>query len=363
MKAAQVAKNSHLATLHNMISDTSSKRTFIEIALPTYNRLPYLKECLNSLSASFAATPENLRRPVTASVWDGGSTDATPDWVRANGQSFSFPVELVETPSPVPYGERLAGFLARSTAAFIWYFSDDDVVLPDCFAAIFSVLARNPGVGAVALNYSVWNNDLSTCMIPREISLTNRQVSDSVDNIALLGQHAGFLPALILSPADGRAVLAAENLVRYAWPHVVPFLVTAVNHGLIIIEEPVIRQRSGNSAFGKPTANSSWYRVFVQEWSMVCDECARLGLSRRFVRVLRAAPLIERNLTPRRILGERLNDFYQPPDLFALCVSEYGTYPRFWLAVAPSFLVPIAFLRKMRWLYRALRRGVSTLCR
>src|SRR5579862_3613023 len=84
--------------------------TFVEIALPTYNRLSYLKETLDSLSASFAATPEDLRRPVKASIWDGGSTDGTPDWVRTNAKSFSFPIALVETPEPVAYGERVTGF-------------------------------------------------------------------------------------------------------------------------------------------------------------------------------------------------------------------------------------------------------------
>jgi hypothetical protein len=96
---------------------------------------------------------------------------------------------------------------------------------------------------------------------------------------------------------------------------------------------------------------------------MVCDECARLGLSRRFVRLLRAAPLRERNLGFRRIVGERLNDLHQPPNLFALCVSEYRTYPRFWFAVAPAFLVPIGFLRAIRRLYRALLRADSALRR
>lgn len=347
-----------------MISDRAghvSGVSFIEIALPTYNRLSYLKECLKSLSASYLATPEALRRPVKASIWDGGSLDGTPDWIRANGHLFSFPVELVETPSPVPYGKRVAGFLARSHANFIWYFSDDDLVLPECFTAVFSAIASKPDIGAIAINYSEWNHDLSGCLVPRAILVTNKMIASSTDNVALLGQHAGFLPALILSRAYGKAVPSAESLTQGAWPHVVTYLVTAVTHGLIIIEQPMIRQRSGNSAFGNATSTSSWYRVFVREWSEVCDQCARLGLSTRFVRLLRAAPLREGNLSFNRIVGERLNGIFQPAGLSALCVSEYRSYLRFWTVVAPAFLVPIRFLRIIRQCYRALARSLSAL--
>jgi glycosyltransferase involved in cell wall biosynthesis len=340
-----------------------SAAPFIEIALPTYNRLPYLEECLNSLSASFAAVPEHLRRPVKVSIWDGGSKDSTPDWVRANGDHFGFPVELIETPAPIPFGERVASFLARSTADFIWYFSDDDVVVPECFATLFSVLESNPGIGAAAINYSEWTSDMASCLRPQMISLTNQAVSADVDNIALLGQSAGFLPVVVLSRAYGQLVPMDQKLAKTVLPFVPPYLVTAVNHGLIIIEKPLIKQRSNNSAFGKANPTDSWYPIFVQEWGMVCDECARLGLSKRFVRLLRASTLRGRNLTFRRIVGERLNDFYQPPNLFGLCASEYGTYPRFWLAVAPAFLVPIGLLRAIRWLYRKLRRSPSTLRR
>ena len=245
-----------------------------------------------------------------ASVWDGGSSDGTQAWVKAHCDRFNFPVELVELPLPFPLANDWSA-LDRSMADFIWYFSDDDLVLPECFSVIFSTLQAKPGAGAIAINYSEWSHDFSTCLNPSSITLTNAAIRASVDHIALLGQHAGFLPALLVSRPFAKNVPVDARFAKAAWPQVVPFLVTAATHGLTVIERPLIRQRSGNSAFGNITATSSWYRIFVQEWSDVCNECARLGLSPGFVRILRESPLREGNLGLNRILGERLHRY--PP--------------------------------------------------
>ena len=58
---------------------------FLSVVIPTYNRLPILKKCLDSLENQFLSDSINDYEIV---IVDDGSTDGTIDWIQKNIECF-----------------------------------------------------------------------------------------------------------------------------------------------------------------------------------------------------------------------------------------------------------------------------------
>lgn len=53
----------------------------VTVLTPSFNNLPYLRRCCASVADQAGVETEHL-------VIDGASTDGTPGWLRARGESF-----------------------------------------------------------------------------------------------------------------------------------------------------------------------------------------------------------------------------------------------------------------------------------
>jgi hypothetical protein len=114
----------------------------VSIIVPTFNRSPFLAECLESL---FAQTLP----PAQVIVVNDRSTDAT----RAVVEPFLSRILYLETTAQVgkPGAANLG--LEHVTGDYVWVFDDDDVALPDALARFTAALERHPHCG---FSWSPW---------------------------------------------------------------------------------------------------------------------------------------------------------------------------------------------------------------
>ncbi|MEB3183369.1 MAG: glycosyltransferase family A protein [Cyanobacteriota bacterium] len=99
---------------------------FLSVVIPTYNRLPILRQCLEALER------QELAPPITAFevvLVDDGSTDDTVAWVRANQQQLPH-VRLIQQEHGGPAEGRNRG-VEQSRGDVIVFIDSDLVVLPD----------------------------------------------------------------------------------------------------------------------------------------------------------------------------------------------------------------------------------------
>ena len=102
---------------------------FVSVVIPTYNRRPILEKCLLALERQ-QACPEIDRYEVV--VVDDGSSDGTPDWLRAEAERFPH-VRLIEQSHGGPAEGRNRG--VDHARGDVIVFIDSDLVVTDSFLA------------------------------------------------------------------------------------------------------------------------------------------------------------------------------------------------------------------------------------
>lgn len=118
-------------------------RAPVTIIVPTYNRAHFLPECLDSLVGQTLPPQEII-------VVDDGSSDETPDVVRAYGP----PVELIRKKNGGK-SDATNVALEKASGEFVWIFDDDDAALPDALASHMAAFEARPDIGFTYGNF-IW---------------------------------------------------------------------------------------------------------------------------------------------------------------------------------------------------------------
>ncbi len=100
---------------------------FVSVVIPTYNRRPILEKCLLALEQQQACPDINGYEVV---VVDDGSTDGTPNWLRAEAEGFPH-VRLIEQSHGGPAEGRNRG--VDHARGDVIVFIDSDLVVTDSF--------------------------------------------------------------------------------------------------------------------------------------------------------------------------------------------------------------------------------------
>jgi len=111
---------------------------FLSVVIPTYNRLPILRQCLEALERQQLAAP--LERFEVVLV-DDGSTDETVNWLEANAAAFPH-LRLLRQDHGGPAEGRNRG-VAAARGDVIVFIDSDLVVTPVFLASHASALARD----------------------------------------------------------------------------------------------------------------------------------------------------------------------------------------------------------------------------
>lgn len=117
------------------------RRGGISVLVSTYNRAPYLRECLDSLLTQTRAAIEII-------VVNDGSTDQTKAILdEYEGRILAIHQENTGKPRAINRA------FEQSQGEYIWIFDDDDVALPDSIERHAAVLDAHPEVGFTYASY------------------------------------------------------------------------------------------------------------------------------------------------------------------------------------------------------------------
>jgi abequosyltransferase len=115
-------------------------KPLLSICIPTFNRAPFLKECLKSLADQFSNPV--IKNQVNIFILDNQSADNTAEIVKPFTDTYDNIKYIIDSePRKIIPGIIKVASLANGE--YIWVFSDDDLQSPDSLITVINFINKN----------------------------------------------------------------------------------------------------------------------------------------------------------------------------------------------------------------------------
>lgn len=115
-------------------------KPLISICIPTYNRAPFLRECLTSITSQF--NDEKIKEKVNIKILDNQSADNTKKIVKKFTDIFDN-IEYVEDDEKRGIAGGLTKVATLADGEYIWFFSDDDLHAKNSLKTAMDFIEKN----------------------------------------------------------------------------------------------------------------------------------------------------------------------------------------------------------------------------
>lgn len=119
--------------------------SYLTIAIPTYNRATYLKECLESL---YLSLPKN-KADIEILVIDNHSTDNTEKIIQTFNKQLH--IKYIKNKTNIGPDENFKRCISEAGSKYVWIFGDDDIFFKDSIKYILNILKENASIGLIHL--------------------------------------------------------------------------------------------------------------------------------------------------------------------------------------------------------------------
>lgn len=179
-------------------------KKILSVAIPTFNRVDKLKECLNSL------LPEIAGKPVELLVSDNASQDGTQAYMEELCREHP-EVTYFRNSENVGPDRNFLNCYNRASGEYVYLLGDDDVLLPGAMDAVLETLARKPVILRLNTSRLVSTQPLRwTDVVAPEEGV--KAFTNATDFLMDIGIYITFMSAFILRRD---LVYAVENKEQY----------------------------------------------------------------------------------------------------------------------------------------------------
>jgi abequosyltransferase len=301
-------------------------RPTLTIAIPTYNRAPYLALLLGQLDSEIRKLPEPGR--IEALVSDNDSTDDTPRVV-ADARKNGLNLRYLRNPENIGSDRNIAQCFNEATGRYVLIMGDDDLLADGTLPKIIDRLERTTA-GVVLLQPYGYDFDF------RAERPRNKERWVDHRDVASFLLRAGPLITLISACAIRKEILQDLDAAQFVGGHLVQ---------VHLVLRALLRAKTATSYEGFVVAckrnNSGGYAfsdVFVRELGSIFDRYRNDGLGPDLVRRYEARLLA--SFYPYYVWRQMP---FPPADL-ARCRADFETRFRdrweYRLSVAPMFWLP-----------------------
>jgi abequosyltransferase len=326
--------------------DAAPRIPLLSICVPTYNRSAELHAMLCSLEAALARLSGDQRSQIEVLIADNASPDRTAEVVELHRGSLPS-LRTWRNPNNLGAEGNFRALLERAQGDYVWFFGDDDRMLPTAVLHVWPLLHQ--GHGLVLLNYSIWDEEWLQCIRPNGRRLNHDEIeSDHQAFLARHGARAGYLSATVIRRQV--AVDADPSVYRELAPYLSSFLYLAYaglpssRRSAAFTPEVALHNHSAISF--------DWIRAF-EGWDRALIKLAETGYSHRAIRKARRRLLAEDLMG--HIVGRATMGTLSRRAVAGVGVRRMWDLPLLWLLVLPTLLLPSPLLRRLsgarrRWL-------------
>jgi abequosyltransferase len=317
----------------------------LSIGIPTYNRAPFLRECLESVLDSAA---EHLDQ-VEILVSDNASTDDTRALVTRFQERYP-QIRYYRHAANIGGENNFYAAAQLVHGEYLWLLGDDDKLWPHAVPTVLHHLEQ--GYDFLVSNFSVWEHDFSTVKLKRVMPVhTDTVFNDPNRLLASFGVQLGYISAVVLKQslflAPPRADYDAFARYGLAFMYVVYASVFPRCRGLYLCD-PLLCNRDNP----RESDSDRWGRFFITGAQAVLARLQQLGYSAAAAHA--AKDRLLRDYVLRTILG-RVRDGQSAWPLLRLMYPGFKRHGFFWTACIPAALAPAPLLRLATRLVRERR--------
>ena len=310
-----------------------STSPLLSICIPTYNRVQYLRECLDSVLAS-----ANGIEQVEVIIVDNASTDDTPDL--AVQLEHSYPqIRYHRHPVNIGPENNFYASVELARGEHVWLLGDDDKLLPHAIPSVLDHLKQ--GYDLLVSNFSVWTSDFSAVKLKSMMPLhDDTMFTDSNQLLTSLGIQLSYISAVIirrklfLTPPRADYDTFAEYGLAFLYT---VYASVATHCRCLYLSRPLVCNRDNPSV-----TEETWNKFFVIGTRRVFERLQQIGYSSEAIRS--AKDRLVRDYAFRTILG-RARDGQSAWPLIRLMQPDFKTHWFFWSVCVPAALTPPPLLR------------------
>lgn len=318
------------------------RSTKLSITILTYNRAKYLQDCLESVIGQ-------MTNEIEVIVSDNASTDNTEDVVKKY-QNINNTIKYFKSESNTGFDGNVIDSIRRATGEYVWLFGDDDIFLPGAVGKVLKVLNEINNLSLVYANHSIYSIDLKTLIEERRVFRDRDVVMNNEDeSLSIISNNLTFMSALVMRRSLCLGVPGIEQRIGHGFTQFYIALYILIGRKSYLIADPCVGQRSGNSKddFKK------YIELFVVEVGEIFKAVRYFGYGKIIIRktinqtikycMIRKVASLKR-INPSELKGR-----------FRILFKYYYSYPVFWIAVVPFFIIPSSIIKQLYKLYKVFK--------
>lgn len=319
--------------------------SLLTIAIPTYNRAPYLERSLQQLYAQ----REHFKGRLNLQISDNASTDNTPEVVAAYQQN-GLDLEYLRHPQNMGAEYNVLHCFFQAKGQFVLVLGDDDLLVDGSVAGILDILETRSDAGVVFLECFPFNEDPGP--MEKFARIDFREFRGKKSFLARMTYNLTFLSSNIVNTKVLQG-LNTEALLGSNLPQVGPILRAIVDSPYnIYVSSKVLGAQVNNSG------GYNIYHVFGEKLPQIVNPI--LSERNEELRDVIYSSLLTR-FFPYWTLQLRNNDSYEKQKSIQEVKSLINFNVYFWLFVYPMFYLPMP-LGKLYWIfirmYSKVREGI-----
>lgn len=302
----------------------------LSICIPTYDREKTLAEALDSLLLQIAEDGN-----VEILICDNASTDGTEALVQRYIEQHSY-IRYTRNAENVGFDGNIVACLEQAAGEYAWFFSDDDIALPDTVACVMRMLSVEKPALLYINHVPFLRNNPSARLRPMLPS--KDKVFHDGKKFLLFG-GLGFISSLVIKTSYGRRYTAMvkhgpgqahlDVAARVALLEAGPFVYLGTR--------PIAARVPDQARYDEVTSAAINEAIFFHglEADGILDHKSvqyKVGLS------------VRHNLLRAVLRKKCVGDYRHLASQKQLLVDTYGRYPSFFIFVYPILLVPRALL-------------------
>jgi abequosyltransferase len=223
----------------------SESQPLLSICIPTYNRVEYLKLCLDSFIAQVDGTIAN---EIEIIISDNASPDSTKDVAEIYCRTYPW-IKFIQNQQNIGAELNIFAAIKDARGEFAWLFGDDDIILSGTLKKVFSYLSSSKH-DLFLLNKIVKDKGLVEVLLEKQnITYGDIGFLDIKDLASTFGlvTNLGFISAVIFRRIPFLKVDYYPYL-NTLYPQVGVWLEAFKQKPCLYVSEPLVCQRQFNAA-------------------------------------------------------------------------------------------------------------------
>lgn len=321
----------------------------LTIAIPTYNRSRYLRQCLETLMPQVVDAGTDVR----VLVLDNQATDDTPVVLEEFARHYPAHLEVRRNPENIGGDGNIAKCYMSCKTRYAWVFGDDDILMPGALAKLLARM-KEDDYGVIHLKAFSYEGDVERHR-PRQPK--GRYEVFTADTLDRLMYEAGDMFSFITGNIVNKSLVPEDiDPQAFIWTRYNQILWTfgalfAARRNLLADDALLAINNEGQSG-GYP-----FCQTFGTNYNVLFRHFEQRGVPRRYFDTINRR-MTRELFAPLIYFARTVENFrnYAPENHFVELKPNFGRYWEFWAFVAPMCKLPKALLYPHFFLVRVLNR-------